>query len=54
MNISWGVNYPVFKKVAYDLGSTDNRPLRRVQFFDMIGNVNNEEDAKSIDYPHSR
>lgn len=43
-----GVNYPVFKKVAYDLGSTDNRPLRRVQFFDMIGNVNNEEDAKAL------
>ena len=43
-----GVNYPVIKKIAYDLASTDNRPMRRVQFFNMIGKVKNMEDAKEL------
>lgn len=43
-----GVNYPVIKKIAYDLASTDNRPMRRVQFFNMIGKVKNVEDAKEL------
>lgn len=43
-----GVNYPVSKKVAYDLSSTDNRPMRRVQFFDRIGGVNDVETAKEL------
>lgn len=43
-----GVNYPVSKKVAYELSSTDNRPMRRVQFFDRIGGVKDLETAKEL------
>lgn len=43
-----GVNYPVSKKVAYELASTDNRPMRRVQFFDRIGTVKDLETAKDL------
>lgn len=43
-----GVNYPVSKLVAYDLESTDNRPMRRVQFFDRIGDICNMETTKDL------
>ena len=43
-----GVNYPISKNVAYDLESTDNRPMRRIQFFGQIDKVTNMEDAKAL------
>lgn len=43
-----GVNYPISKHVAYDLQSTDNRPMRRVQLFDQIDKVQDMETAKRL------
>jgi len=43
-----GVNYPVSKAVTYDLESTDNRPMRRVQFFDRIESICDMETTKSL------
>lgn len=43
-----GVNYPISKIVAYDLESTDNRPMRRIQFYRQIDSVKEMEAAKSL------
>lgn len=43
-----GVNYPISKHVAYDLESTDNRPMRRIQFFNQIDGVKDMETAKDL------
>lgn len=43
-----GVNYPTSKNVAYDLKSTDNRPMRRIQFFNQIEQVKDMETAKDL------
>lgn len=43
-----GVNYPISKNVAYDLESTDNRPMRRIQFFNQIGGVKDMDTAKNL------
>ena len=47
-NYILGVNYPISKNVAYDLESTDNRPMRRIQFFGQINNVKDMETAKAL------
>ena len=47
-NYILGVNYPISKNVAYDLESTDNRPMRRIQFFGQIDNVKDMETAKAL------
>lgn len=47
-NYILGVNYPVSNKVAADLGSSDNRPMRRIQFLDQIDTVKNMEAAKAL------
>lgn len=44
----FGVNYPISKDVAEDLQSTDNRPMRRLQFKEQIGSVNDMESAKEL------
>lgn len=44
----FGVNFPVSKAVAEDLQSTDNRPMRRVQFKEQIGSVQTINDAKAL------
>lgn len=44
----FGVNYPISKDVAEDLKSTDNRPMRRVQFKEQIGTVRDMESAKAL------
>lgn len=43
-----GINYPASYQVAKDLGSTDNRPARRVQFKQLLPGVNNLETAKAV------
>ncbi len=43
-----GVNYPVSKSVAYDLQSTDNRPMRRIQLYHQIQSVTDMESAKAL------
>lgn len=43
-----GINYPISKNVAYDLESTDNRPMRRIQFFEQIDKVVDMETAKAL------
>lgn len=43
-----GVNYPISKNVAYDLMSTDNRPMRRIQFFNQIEQAKDMETAKAL------
>lgn len=44
----FGVNYPISKNVSYDLESTDNRPMRRIQFFGQIDEVKDMETAKAL------
>lgn len=44
----FGVNYPISRDVAADLRSSDNRPMRRVQFKEQIGTVNDMESAKAL------
>lgn len=43
-----GINYPISKKVAEDLQSTDNRPMRRVQFKAQIDTVKDIQTAKDL------
>lgn len=43
-----GVNFPVSNAVAADLQSTDNRPMRRVQFKERMGSVQTIKDAKAL------
>lgn len=44
----FGVNYPVAYSVAKDLQSTDNRPLRKVQFNARIDTVKDLETARNL------
>lgn len=44
----FGVNYPVAYSVAKDLQSTDNRPLRKVQFNARIDTVKDLETARDL------
>lgn len=44
----FGVNYPISIDVATDLESTDNRPMRRIQFKEQIGTVNSIDSAKAL------
>lgn len=44
----FGVNYPISYNVARDLGSTDNRPMRRIQFAENISRVTGMESAKAL------
>jgi hypothetical protein len=44
----FGINYPVSYKVVDDLESTDNRPMRRIQFAARISTVNNIESARAL------
>lgn len=44
----FGVNYPVAYSVARDLQSTDNRPLRKVQFNARIDLVKDMESARDL------
>lgn len=44
----FGVNYPVSNTVAEDLKSTDNRPMRRIQFKERIGTVSGINTAKQL------
>lgn len=43
-----GINYPASYQVAKDLGSTDNRPARRVQFKQLLPGVVDIEGAKKV------
>ena len=43
-----GVNYPISTYIKNELGSKDNRPARRRQFLEMIGDVKDIESAKSL------
>jgi hypothetical protein len=43
-----GINYPVSYQIRDDLQSKDNRPARRRQFMERIGNVNDIETAKTL------
>lgn len=43
-----GINYPASKSVAYDLESTDNRPMRRIQFLEKIDMVKDIDSAKAL------
>lgn len=43
-----GINYPISKKVAEDLQSADNRPMRRVQFKAQIDGVKDIQTAKDL------
>lgn len=43
-----GINYPASLQVRDDLGSTDNRPARKVQFGQMLPHVQNVERAKNV------
>ncbi len=44
----FGVNYPVSNAVAEDLQSTDNRPMRRIQFKEQIGTVVDMESTRNL------
>lgn len=44
----FGVNYPVSNDVAEDLESTDNRPMRRIQFKEQIETVVDMESARNL------
>ena len=44
----FGVNYPVSNDVAKDLESTDNRPMRRIQFEEQIETVVDMESARNL------
>ena len=43
-----GINYPASYQVVKDLGSTNNRPARRVQFKQLLPGVNDLETAKAL------
>lgn len=43
-----GINYPISNAVAEDLQSTDNRPMRRIQFKERIGTVSGMNTAKQL------
>lgn len=43
-----GINYPASYQVVKDLGSTDNRPARRVQFKQLLPGVVDIEGAKKV------
>jgi len=43
-----GVNYPVSNLIASELKATDTRPLRRVQFSEMIDDISDIETAKKL------
>ncbi len=44
----FGVNFPVYRIIAYELGSMDVRPMRRVQFFNHIDSVVDMESCKDL------
>lgn len=44
----FGVNYPISKTIAYELETLNARPMRRVQFFNLIDSVVNIETAKNL------
>lgn len=44
----FGINYPISYQVVKDLASTDNRPMRRIQFKDRIDGVEDMESAKAL------
>ena len=43
-----GINYPASYQVVKDLGSSDNRPQRRVQFAQLLPGVASVEQAKAV------
>jgi hypothetical protein len=43
-----GINYPASYQVVKDLGSTNNRPARRVQFKQLLPGVTDLETAKAV------
>ncbi len=43
-----GINYPASYQVVNDLGSTNNRPARRVQFKQLLPGVTDLETAKAV------
>ena len=44
----FGINFPVSYKVKWDLESTDNRPMRRIQFSKSIDGVKDMETTKDL------
>ncbi|MCI1640544.1 MAG: phospholipase B family protein [Bacteroidales bacterium] len=44
----FGINFPVSYNVKWDLESTDNRPMRRIQFSKHIGSVKDMETSKNL------
>ena len=44
----FGVNYPISKTIAYELETMNARPMRRVQFFDLIDTVVDMESNKNL------
>jgi hypothetical protein len=44
----FGINFPISYKVKWDLESTDNRPMRRIQFSKLIGGVKDMETSKKL------
>ncbi|MFQ3573732.1 MAG: hypothetical protein SNJ53_03770, partial [Thermodesulfovibrionales bacterium] len=43
-----GINYPVSRQIVQDLKAADNRPARKRQFMQRIGNVTDVESAKLL------
>lgn len=44
----FGINFPISYHVKWDLGSTDNRPMRRIQFSRQIDSVKDMETTKNL------
>lgn len=44
----FGINYPISKSVCYDLETIDTRPMRRIQFWNLIDTVKCIETAKAL------
>ena len=44
----FGINFPISYQVKWDLGSTDNRPMRRIQFSKQIDSVKDMNTTKDL------
>ena len=44
----FGINYPISKPVCYELETLDTRPMRRIQFFNKIDSVVDDESCKKL------
>ncbi len=47
-NHIFGINCPISKTISYELETQNARPMRRVQFFNLIDNVVDIESAKNL------